>query len=332
MATFGDHNDALRAHTDWRRYISAHVENISAGWLHDRSSRYGLEAMVPSAQGFKHMVEDTVSADICWMSHEMMDLVQHAMATFDSTEPMRYEDAFIPHGLLVLPEPWYSADVHGKTMAQRMFLWRMVEHGCVIVSEDDEAMRYTYDLNAEGKTHPVLRITTLSHIDDADDYTAEQEWLIKQLRAKGWPWGVVHTTTIPLKLIHRTSDTRGEGDHKAGWLAFWRVVQKLMGERIVTSERRKPARAARREAQRFGFDPGAPRVIELRRHSSHDADPEGERVSNVEWTHRWIVRGHWRQQWYPAQQRHKQIWIGAYEKGPDDLPLVIRERVWNWDR
>ncbi len=150
--------------------------------------------------------------------------------------------------------------------------------------------------------------------------------------AKGWCWGVVHTTTIPLRLISSMKDVGGEGDADAGWLRFWRVTQRLMSERIVTSERRQAARPARRDAERSGFDPGAPRVIELRRPTDREADPEGERVRDVEWSHRWVVRGHWRQQWYPSLNGHRQRWIGAYVKGPPDLELVIRERVWNWDR
>lgn len=145
-------------------------------------------------------------------------------------------------------------------------------------------------------------------------------------------FNIAHATSIPLGMLHDRRQTTGEGDRTASWLRFWRVTQALMAETIVTSERRKAARPARREAQRAGLDAGAPRVIELRRPRSHEADPEGERLRDVNWTHRWIVRGHWRQQPYPSLGITKQRWIGAYEKGPENLPLVIRERVWNWDR
>jgi hypothetical protein len=212
-------------------------------------------------------------------------------------------------------------------------LWRVVDPGCAIVIDSDEEVGYTFDLTHDHvRTEPVLRITTLSHVDDPDDFSAENADLIEMLRETGMAWGIIHATAIPLMLVSRAKEVRGEGDQNAGWLRFFRVMQKLMSETIVTSERRKAARPARREAARQGWDPGAPRVIELRRPTSREADPDGERSRDVNWTHRWIVGGHWRQQWYPSIGGHRQRWIGAYEKGPENLPLVIRERVWNWDR
>lgn len=337
MTTFNDHSDALRAHTDFRRYLAVNFDGLTAGWIGDRLGRYGVDAAAPSYLAFQHMIEDTVNADTCWMTHEMMDLVQHAMNDFEITEPFDLEDAFIPHGFMVLPEAFLSIDINDKIIAHRAILWRLDEFGCVFL-EDNRAeggeLVYTFDLNraADGIVEPVLRITTVSHVGDEDDFSGADPEMIEQLKANGIMWGIAHATTIPLALMSSINDVKGEGDKHAGWLRFWRVAQKLMAETIITSERRPAARPARREAMRQGLDVGAPRVIELRRPQSHEADPEGERVRDVQWTHRWINRGHWRQQWYASQGRHKQIWIGAYIKGPQNLPLVVRERVWNWDR
>lgn len=331
-----DHTAALRAHTDWRRYISRERDAMAHGWLRDRFGRYGRQATEPSRFAFAHMVEDTVSAETVWVSHEMMDLTQHAMEGFDRAEPLTIDDCFIPHGFMLLPEPFYSQDINGKRLATRAFLWRLVDPGVVVMTETDDEIGYTFDLRetGTGKTWPVLRVTTLSHIDDRDGYSDDDgmEELMQYMAEMRWWWGIIHTTAIPLPLASSLNEVRGEGDQQAAWLTFWRVAQKLMAERIITSERRTAGRAARREAQRLGYDFGAPRVIELRRPRGHEADPEGERLRDVNWTHRWIVRGHWRQQWYPSIKGHRQKWIGAYEKGPEDLPLVIRERVWNWDR
>ena len=46
-------------------------------------------------------------------------------------------------------------------------------------------------------------------------------------------------------------------------------------------------------------------------------------AEQVEWSCRWIVRGHWRQQWYPAQQRYVRIWIMLHVKGPEDKPIKV---------
>lgn len=42
---------------------------------------------------------------------------------------------------------------------------------------------------------------------------------------------------------------------------------------------------------------------------------------------RWVVRGHWRRQWYPSQNRHIPIWIMDYIAGPEDAPLVVHDKV-----
>jgi hypothetical protein len=39
---------------------------------------------------------------------------------------------------------------------------------------------------------------------------------------------------------------------------------------------------------------------------------------------RWIVRGHYRAQWYPSEEAHQLIWIDSHIKGPDGAPLKPR--------
>lgn len=59
-----------------------------------------------------------------------------------------------------------------------------------------------------------------------------------------------------------------------------------------------------------------------------DADETG-RV----YTHRWMVRGHWRNQPHgPGSSRRSVRWIPSYIKGPAGKPLRKTERVWAWRR
>jgi hypothetical protein len=44
-------------------------------------------------------------------------------------------------------------------------------------------------------------------------------------------------------------------------------------------------------------------------------------------THQWTVRGHWRNQWRPSTQDHTRLWIEKHNAGPEDAPLIDRERV-----
>lgn len=52
-----------------------------------------------------------------------------------------------------------------------------------------------------------------------------------------------------------------------------------------------------------------------------------------EWTHRWIVRGFWREQPYGKDHAlRRRQWIPPYVKGPADKPLITKETVRIWRR
>jgi hypothetical protein len=61
------------------------------------------------------------------------------------------------------------------------------------------------------------------------------------------------------------------------------------------------------------------------------SDSERETESR-EYSHRWIVRGHMRNQPIGPRnakdgQKHLRVWIAPYVKGPEDKPLVLKDRV-----
>lgn len=59
------------------------------------------------------------------------------------------------------------------------------------------------------------------------------------------------------------------------------------------------------------------------RHRDNGADGTSTRTHS----HRWVVRGHWRRQWYPSIQRHKPIYITDYIAGPEGTPIVVRDKI-----
>jgi hypothetical protein len=199
------------------------------------------------------------------------------------------------------------------------------------VNDEGGEVGYTYDLSYEGEKEPGVRFMQISWTWDDDTFTDEYPEMTKELRESGENWGVAHATAIPLRYMNDEREMSGEGDRNASWLLFWRVMQKLMAEKIVQSEARVAGRPARREAKRFEMPTSILRVIELRRKRSNK-EPDRENGSARNYTHRWIVRGHWRNQWYPSEGRHKQKYISEYVAGPEDLDLIVKTRVWNWDR
>ena len=76
--------------------------------------------------------------------------------------------------------------------------------------------------------------------------------------------------------------------------------------------------ARRRLAQALLHEPTV-RVVELRKREYVQADESHAR--SVEWSCQWLVRGHWRNQYFPASGEHRPLWIMPHVKGPADKPL-----------
>lgn len=55
--------------------------------------------------------------------------------------------------------------------------------------------------------------------------------------------------------------------------------------------------------------------------------PEGD-PEPAHYDHRFLVRGHWRNQWVPSLGAHRLTWIAPFIKGPDDAPFVPKKRVY----
>jgi hypothetical protein len=102
----------------------------------------------------------------------------------------------------------------------------------------------------------------------------------------------------------------------------------LMQQPMTASSVVQPDRAVRKRLQRQGQEAAAVRVIELRRPTSPEEPGDGTR----EYHHQWIVKGHWRQQWYPTRQVHRPVWIAPHVKGPEGAPMLGGEKVYAWKR
>lgn len=86
-------------------------------------------------------------------------------------------------------------------------------------------------------------------------------------------------------------------------------------------------RPERRRYTRAGLpEPGPVRVLRLRR-TVRDRVPQGTGTSGREYRHRWVVRGYWRNTWYPSIKMHRPQWIAPYLAGPPDKPLLGGDKV-----
>lgn len=104
----------------------------------------------------------------------------------------------------------------------------------------------------------------------------------------------------------------------------------LMGQPIVSTNPEPLPRQTRRGRERAGLRVPEVRVVRLRHAQRPRAEAE-ETASGRTYTKRWIVRGHWRNQWYASRQAHRPKYIPMHVKGPDGAELIITtETVYDW--
>ena len=104
----------------------------------------------------------------------------------------------------------------------------------------------------------------------------------------------------------------------------------LMGQPITSSLPEPLPRQTRRALQRANLPVPEVRVVKLRQ--PKHPHPEAEQGAGRTYTKRWVVRGHWRNQWYPSRNDHRPIYIPTHIKGPDGAQLIVSEKVYDWSR
>lgn len=113
-------------------------------------------------------------------------------------------------------------------------------------------------------------------------------------------------------------------------VATWVLMQTptMAHARTVTPSRDPGARAGRRDRR-----PRSVKIIELRRLAHQPTAPGETDEKGRVYRHRWVVRGHWRQQPFgPKRSQRRTQWIPPYIKGPEDAPLLPTEHVNVWRR
>jgi hypothetical protein len=172
--------------------------------------------------------------------------------------------------------------------------------------------------------------TSLSAKDD--DYRDVHDGIRRELG--GSDVIPLHFSTAILGNPFDEGDLYDEHGRYTGADHWWKTIQttlRLMQQRVFDRVETPLPRATRRRWERAtGHKLSEVLVIRLRR-SEHrrddDAEPTGRTL-----THRHIRDGHWRNQFYPSLDRHRQIWIAPTVVGDENLPLIVKRRFYKWDR
>lgn len=114
--------------------------------------------------------------------------------------------------------------------------------------------------------------------------------------------------------------------------ALWHLLHQ---EGIAQQEVRRSPRPTERRTKRANIDPqlAEVRVVVLRKLERTEAEPDGDEHAKREWSHRWLVSGHWRWQPYgPKRSLRRLTYVRPHVRGPEDKPLKLKTVVNAWTR
>jgi hypothetical protein len=162
-------------------------------------------------------------------------------------------------------------------------------------------------------------IVKIKGVEAAEKFMHEQPPLLA-FACDGWPLGWAWDDERRHPLVD--GEPNPERWNSGVLAAFFRIV----GEEWADGGTVHPTRSERRRAVRAQQpEPGPVRVVTLRKAAQVErADPAPR---DTQRRHQWVVRGHWRNQWYPSESRHAPKFIPEYVKGPDGAPLLERPTV-----
>jgi hypothetical protein len=311
------------------------------------------EVLSGTMAGLRGEYDDLALSETHYVSGSVMASVT-AAAESALPEPIFPTDLPCPRGLMVFEFPLMIDEVgedgqidSGVEIPVRAISWSMHEitklhdDGSVTTAPGIRYVLYNSfgSMNFEAASitttstnEPDKRVTDV--VKEAQDL---QYWVIEQ---SGWSFGSAWSDA---GWVSADDMTEGQVHGSAAFLRRWLLSYfRWTWQRIIVPTIHRPGRAERRRGLRGGLtmEDGYIKVMRLRREVEHTARfDRGEESDEFTFDHQFMVRGHWRRQWYkslgPAQNpdgsfnhdSHRMVWIEPFIKGNPYGPLIIGHDV-----
>lgn len=283
-----------------------------------------------------------------WVSESMVDLLLASARSVPDDVVLEDLPQMPEHGLIVFEKPWWGldADTGEPTLQVDAMLW-----GAGRLPSVPERGRPSPTLAIGIATY--RRLDFAMGLDPRELQVATNLGLIGDGRAErisgstfnltgetwaplgrsDWPVGEpIGTPVWPMDQSYAESAVE---DRKV-IAAFWTLMHTVG---ITATETHRAPRAAMRRTQRAGIngDLADVQVVTLRKVHRTESDPadlnDADETARIEWSHRWLVAGHWRwQPCGPGRTERRLTYVRPYVKGPEDKPLKTPTRVNAWVR
>lgn len=270
------------------------------------------------------------------VTDDMVEVLRHASSALDDDDVIDWTLAPTDAGIVRFERPMRIADVSlqdddGFILGYNALTADWMVWGPITPDEEGRKRIATYWFLDPMKNDPVSNNFRDSLGEDgtaAEVLARMGQWL--------WIGCDIHTAGMPLnygvKTITLDDENGNPVEADLNRLSTGKLLVglwELLNQTIVETDEPQIERPSRRRAKKMGI-PDRVTVIRLRRHVRTDRE-EGE--SDVEWSHRWMVRGHWRwQACGTGRAERRRIWVPAYVKGPEDKPLVITDKLYRLER
>lgn len=287
------------------------------------------------------------------VTHDMSMMVEHASMGLDGLD--RFDHSLAPTGcgFVAFDRPMPVQDMRGKTMLIHYLVWGPV--GLNLVSGSRRTGTLMVAFNDTWRQPDQVQDTfyegVLDHfIEEVGEKDAHQ--IVESHRRTMGRWATVGASVFTddqrlgpaLSLPNEEDQARliAEGDTPVpgtNVIRYLHALWLMMGQTVARVEPEEPDRPSRRRAVKRKLPPKVT-VIKLRRETGGSQRQHGE--SDVEWAHRWVVRGHWR--WQAVSERHHlaqeiepgkfraRIWINPFVKGPESAPFRQSDKVYSLER
>lgn len=296
-------------------------------------------------------------ADCYRVSGDMSLLVQHAATTLDETDVFSPDLAPAPYGMVFFEQALPMIDSRGELLLAHWLVWGVVKAQDELGRSQSSSVSYWFNdpqiqpdsvtfESHEKFARRTDRKTFYDHYGRWAFIGAEATMPGQTLGPAFTPVGAKNAMQLLLEGAVPHAFTNATRYLHALWM--------LLGQTVTTVEPEHVRKTARRSMERRGL-PARVSVIRLRHSSSRREKGE----SQVEWSHRWLVKGHPRWQPYGSRGDHahvlgstivenahsvklcqitgcdyrvERIWINPFVKGPEGKRLWLNEKVYDLSR
>jgi len=261
----------------------------------------------------------TSEIPLYFVKGEMTDLVQHASNQLSDEDLVDVSVAPTRRGFVYFDTPIEGVDLRGSTIKMNACVWYF--------DNTDSLLLYMFNDMYRSPDDPSKQVLSDKSKMKLQEVAGRWSFIGMMGMKAGDPIG---NALPPVDEKVKSYYEEKENFIPVPSTNFVRVLHAywlLMGQTLVNMREEVGDKRVARSQRQMNL-PNLVTVMEYRRYKS-DTQYIGEGA--IEWSHRWIVRGHWRWQPYKDEQGktlRKRIWIAPFMKGPEDKPLVVTDKIY----